>query len=94
MPRGPFIVVRTITVREPRQARAGSIALHQRAREPKFVQVEIVVFGRSREARKPWIRQRWVDGEAMRGVGVEEGMDKAFGCGALGGAGCQRMEVR
>jgi len=51
-----------------------------------LVQIAVVVFGRSSEAHEPWIRQC----EATRGVGIEEGMNKAFGCGV----GNQRMEVR
>ena len=59
------------------------------ARVKVLVQAAVVVFGRSSEAREPWIRQYLLDGDATRGVGIEEGMDKAFGCGV----GYQRMEV-
>jgi len=60
------------------------------ARVKVLVQIAVVVFGRSSGAREPWIRQYVHEGDAARGVGIEEGMDKAFGCGV----GYQRMEVR
>jgi len=60
------------------------------ARVKVLVQTTVVVFGRSSEAREPWVRQYLLDCEATRGVGIEEVMDKAFGCGL----GYQRMEVR
>jgi len=39
------------------------------------------VFGRSREARQPCVRQRLLGGEATCGVGMEKGTDEVLCCG-------------
>ena len=54
-----------------------------------IVHITVVVFSRSSDVHELWMRQCFFSGEATRGVGTEEGTDKALGCGI----GYQRLEV-